>query len=263
MSIFNRRYPSAPPKIKKYMRKFETISDEYTNGTKNLLDTSKQLNEQYKNLTHGLKHSLLSRSSLIVKPRREPLFKESSPTLGFGTFITGNISKPTTSKNLNQTPLSNTMNCPPVNRSMPARLPYGAYKFYNSIATQKMKYDKQELLIELQQYPQLIYEYTELRNEMQVDPYFHVGGFPREDLIRSPDTPFYSQDQQYTQYTDDFNDQYIEDQYNEEDFYDNDSNHIQHEFSDNEEYENEEFDEPPQYAPVNPNLFRYHQSHSS
>lgn len=194
MNFFLRRHPSASPKIKNYINKFERIANEFQEENQEFHKNTQQLNEQFKTLTHRIKRSLVSRSTLSYKPPRERIFQNYSKPHNVNTFMTDPLSKPSTSATKKGIPpkILQPKKCNPISKTMPLRPIYGAYKYYDSIATHEMKLEEKELMDEIRNYPQLEYEYRTFTEMKKVDPYFHIGGFPREVLLRSPDENVYN-----------------------------------------------------------------------
>lgn len=192
MSFFLRRHPSASPKVKNYINKFEKIANEFQDSTLDFHKNTQNLDMKYKSLSHDLKHTLVSRSAMSYHHPREPLFNDKSRHANESMFITGHISHPSVPKKDVLPKIVQPKRCTPVSKVMPIRPVYGAYKYYDSVATREMKLGEEELMMEVRNYPQLEYEYRAFTDMKKVDPYFHIGGFPREVLLRSPDERVYT-----------------------------------------------------------------------
>lgn len=194
MNIFLRRHPSASPKIKNYINRFEKIANEFQDENHEFHKNTQQLDDQFKSLSHDLKRALVSRSSLSYKPPRERIFPNIPHHQNVNTFMTDPLSKPSTSTAKKGIPpkILQPKKCNPISNFLPTRPIYGAYKYYDSIASHEIKQEEKELMNEIRNYPQLEYEYRTFTEMKKVDPYFHIGGFPREVLIRSPDENVYN-----------------------------------------------------------------------
>ena len=152
------------------------------------------LHRQFKSLAHNLKRSLVSRSVICCRPPREPLFQNNHQLESINTFLTDPLSnhpEPTSKKKLPPV-IIQPKRCNPISKFLPIRPVYGAYKYYDSNATHEIKQEEKELMMEICNYPQLEHEYRVFAQMKKVDPYFHIGGFPREVLLRSPDENVYN-----------------------------------------------------------------------
>ena len=185
-----RRHPNAPPKIKRYIRMFGQLSHDLRCDNKHYLEQARRINQNIDQLTNNVKKVLTSAPrkdrNIIHLLEHSPSYeRRSSSRTKPKTFITDHVSKPSSSlehQNIPQPKMSNA-----VMMAMPTRPAYGAYRFYDSIPTLEMRVGQEILKEEIEKHPILATEYTELEPKIQVDPFLHVGGFARFELMQSPE----------------------------------------------------------------------------